>query len=200
MTDSTFPSKRFVLLLAAACLLAWPQAVAAGEIQDGKLLIDGQWTFLKTGCPLANFATEDLKGTVDVLKTKGYNNIKINLYWDHFDTNCDGELDKSLNKLNELINHLADIGIYCDLSFETYNVGGGGVSPAFFDAHPDAQAVNSDGQLAFDGEYGTGKKIPSIFHPAYLDASRTFMKNVLQGVDTSKILYYEGRACPCRIS
>jgi len=175
----------------AVCLLAPQPATATGEIEDGKLLIDGQWTFLKTGCPLANFAVEDLKGTVDVLKTKGYNNVKINLYWDHFDTNCDGQLDNSLDKLNSLINHIADIGIYCDLSFETYNVGGGGVAPAFFDAHPGAQAVNSDGELAFDGEYGTGKKIPSIFHPAYLDASRTFIKNVLEGVDTSKILYFE---------
>lgn len=112
-------------------------------------------------------------------------------YWDHFDQNGDGVLDKSLGKLNDLVNHIHSLGIYAALSFETYNVGGGGVPVPFFDAHPEAQAKNAAGSLAIDGEYGTGKKIPSIFHPAYLQASRTFMQNVLSGLDTSKIIYFE---------
>jgi hypothetical protein len=172
-------------------LLPSPTGAATGTIQNGKLLVDGQWLFLKTACPLANFAAEDLKGTVDVLVSKGYNNMKINLYWDHFDPDGDGQPNASLGKLNELIGHIHAKGIHASLSFETYNVGGGGVPVAFFDAHPDAQAKNSTGAPAFDGEYGTGKKVPSIFHPAYLQASRAFMKNVAAGIDTSKILYWE---------
>jgi len=178
------------LCLPVFCLVGASQA-HAGTIENGKLKVDGQWVFLKTGCPLANFAVENLNGTVDVLISKGYNNIKINLYWDHFDSDGDGQLDQSLDKVNALIDHIHANGIYCARSFETYNVGGGGVPVPFFDTHPDAQAVNSDGVPAIDGEYGTSKKVPSIFHPAYLQASRAFIQNVLAGVDTSKILYFE---------
>ncbi len=182
---------RWTQMMVLASLLLSSGAATAATIKDGRLMVDGQWVFLKTACPLANFAVENIEGYVDVLVSKGYNNIKINLYWDHFDTNGDGLLDNSLAKLNSLIEHIHSKGIFAALSFETYNVGGGGVPVPFFETHPDAQARNSSGALAFDGEYGTGKKIPSIFHPAYLEASRGFMKEILAGVDTNKLIYFE---------
>jgi hypothetical protein len=163
----------------------------AATISKGKLYVGGQRVFLKTAVPLANFATEDLRSTVDTLLGKGYNNFKINLYWHHFDTDGDGVLDLSLAKLNQLIGHIAAKKALWALSFETYNVGGGGVPAPFFTAHPDAQAVNSLGQKVVDTEYGTNKPVPSIFHTAYLTTSRAFIQNVLKGISSKDALYFE---------
>ncbi|MFH1436441.1 MAG: hypothetical protein ABIJ56_12045 [Pseudomonadota bacterium] len=128
---------------------------------------------------------------VDVLASKGYNNFKLNAYWDHFDHDGDGTLDVSLGQVTNAISHIRSLGLYASISVETYNVGGGGVPAPFFTAHPEAQAVNSDGSLVFDNEYGTGKAIPSIFHSAYLDASRSFIRNFISGLDHGQILYFE---------
>jgi len=121
---------RLVLLLSVFALVGLFSIAApawgAKTVVGGKLMVDGRHVFLKTACPLADFAQNDLRSTVDVLLGKGYNNIKINLYWDHFDKNGDGQLDVSLTTLNQLIGHIVAKGAFASLSFETYNVGGGG--------------------------------------------------------------------------
>jgi len=180
--------------LCLAALLAAPRPTAAlpGARIAGGTFHDGDFpVFLVTACPLTDFAQVDISPIVDVLAAKGYNNFKLNLYWDHFDTNGDGALDRSLANLNAAISRIRSLGLYASLSFETYNVGGGGVPAAFFTAHPEAQAVNESGELVFDTEYGTNKRVPSIFHAAYLQASRDFIRSVLAGVDTDQILYFE---------
>ncbi len=178
-------------LQALATLLLLSSPAGAATLSGGKLYVDGHRVFLKTAVPLANFASEDLRSTVDTLLAKGYNNFKINLYWHHFDTDGDGILDQPLTTLNQLIAHIESKQALWALSFETYNVGGGGVPPPFFATNPDAQAVNSSGKKAVDSEYGTGKPVPSIFHPAYLKASRDFIKNVIGGLNSKDALYFE---------
>ncbi|MBI5548044.1 MAG: hypothetical protein HY901_29540 [Deltaproteobacteria bacterium] len=182
-------TQALVLLLA----LGAASSVRADKvISNGELYVDGRRVFVKTAVPLRNFASDDFRSRADILIGKGYNNFKLNLYWVDYDGDGDGALEpNALVMLNELIGHIRAQGAFCALSFETYNVGGGGVPAPFFTAHPEAQAVNQHGQLAYDTYYATNKAIPSIFHPAYLSASRAFIKNVVRGVDPAKVLYYE---------
>jgi hypothetical protein len=42
-----------------------------------------------------------------------------------------------------------------------------------------------------DTEYGFNTAVPSLFHPAYLEASRQFIRALLRGLPHRKILHYE---------
>ena len=189
------PPRRFgavnlaLLCAIAICLVA--NKGRAARIEDGKLFVRGRHVFLKTAVPLANYATMDMRATVDSLLGKGYNTFKINLYWHHFDNDGDGALDVPLKRLDQLISHIEAKQAFWVLAFETYNVGGGGVPEAFFAAYPSAQARDSKLRRAVDSEYGTLKRIPSIFHPAYLQNSRAFIRNLLRGLAHRSALYFE---------
>lgn len=165
------------------------------EIKNGKFYFDGEWEFLKTAKPLVNFsdvATVDkLISDLEIIRSKYYNTIELNCYWHHFDTNGDGILDKSLEPLNKLINAIYEKGMYPCLSVETYAVGGGTIPDGFWEIYPDAFAINDRGEKVNDTEYGFGSKVVSIFHGGYRETAHKFIKNLAEGIDTRKILYFE---------
>ncbi|SHF80303.1 hypothetical protein SAMN05444274_10992 [Mariniphaga anaerophila] len=165
------------------------------KIKNGKFYMNGKWKFLKIAKPLRNFANQGevdkLIADLDTLRSKFYNTIEINCYWHHFDTNGDGEIDKSLAPLNNLINAIYQRGMYPCLSVETYSVGGGQIPSGFWDIYPDACAIDDKGQEVRDTEYGFNNAVVSIFHKGYRETTRKFIKNLASGIDTKKILYFE---------
>lgn len=175
-----------------------PKATDTKIIRNGELYVNGQRTVLKTALVLINAAVEDVRSYIPILKSKGYNAIKLNASWNFYDTNGDGSLDvdPEVTKLNALISEARSQGLFVILSFETYAVGGNAVPRGFFDLHPEAQAYNSDGQRAVDSEYSSNygwdaAPIPSQFSPAYAEASHSFMRNILNKIDTAQILWFE---------
>lgn len=172
---------------------ASPNCLRDKEIKAGKLYLNCKRVFLKTAIPLYNYATEYPVEIISRLKEKGYNAIRINTYWNHFDKDANGIVDQAiyLTNLNRFIKAVADAEMLPILSFETYNVGGGGVPVAFFQTFPKAQAINFQGELAVDTEYGTHQKIPSIFNPDYRRLSRSFIQNIVRNIDNTRILYYK---------
>lgn len=165
------------------------------EIRDGRFFRDGEWQFLKIGKPLRNFASEkevnQLIADLDVLEEKGYAVLELDCYWHHFDKTGDGAVDVSLEPLRRLVSAIDDRGMIPCLSVETYGVGGGFLPDAFWDRHPDALAVNAQGKLVSDDEYGTGARVPSLYSPAYLEASRNFIRDLTAGLDHEKFLWFE---------
>ncbi|GMU20746.1 MAG: hypothetical protein AMXMBFR13_08420 [Phycisphaerae bacterium] len=163
------------------------------ELRDGRFYLNEQWVFLKTGKLLRPFerpeAADEAIADLDVLiKRLNYNNISLNIYPDQFDEDADGRVDSNRQAavagIRRIIDHCWQRGILCCLSFETYNVGGGGTPAALFKRHPDAVARNALLEPARDVEYAgpDGKWIPSIHHPAYLRWSRTFLGEFLHAV------------------
>lgn len=181
-------------LVAAMPLLARGEA-PAWEIKGGRFYDHGQWRFLKVGKPLRNFADagscRQLIGQLDTLKAKHYDALELNCYWHHFDQDGDGVPDGSLAPLNELIAAIGQHGMIPCLSVETYAVGGGNVPPGFWKQHPDATAIDSNGNKVRDDEYGFNSAVPSIFSAEYRATARTFIVSLAKGVDTSKLLYFE---------
>jgi hypothetical protein len=165
------------------------------KIENGKFYLDGKWKFLKIAKPLRDFssasAVNQLIADLDILKEKYYNTIEINCYWHHFDTNGDGEIDKSLIPLNKLINAIYEKGMYPCLSVETYSVGGGQIPKGFWKIYPDAYAIDDKGNKVKDTEYGFGTNVVSIFHAGYRKTAHKYIKNLVSGIDTRKILYFE---------
>ncbi len=165
------------------------------EIKKGKFYFDGTWRFLKIGKPLRNFAREDavnqLIEDLDTLKQKKYNTIELNCYWHHFDFNGDGQIDVSLEPLNELIDSIYAKGMFPCLSVETYSVGGGQIPAGFWDLYPDAYCINDRGRRVTDTEYGFNHDVISIYHEGYRETVHSFIKNLAEGIDTRKILYFE---------
>jgi hypothetical protein len=165
------------------------------EIKDGKFYLDGEWKFLKIAKPLRDFssatAVNQLIADLDILRDKYYNTIELNCYWHHFDMDGDGEIDKSLAPLNKLINAIYEKGMYPCLSVETYSVGGGQIPKGFWSIYPDAYAIDDKGNKVKDTEYGFGTNVVSIFHPGYRETVHKYIKNLAEGVDTKKILYFE---------
>ena len=165
------------------------------EIKNGKFYLDGKWVFLKSAKPLVNFADASaVKGVIaalDTLRNKHYNVVLIDLYWKFFDTDGDGVIDKSLTPLNNLIDEIYQRGMYPGLDFQTYSVGGNMVPEGFWTAHPDAWAIDSNGDQMKDTEYGTNAKVVSIFYKPFRETARNFIRGILNGVDTKKILWYE---------
>lgn len=165
------------------------------EIRDGKFYVDGTWRFLKTAKPLRNFAEEEevkqLIKDLDILKEKKYSTIEINCYWHHFDFDGDGQIDVSLEPLNELIDSIYAKGMFPCLSVETYSVGGGQIPEGFWERYPDAYCINDKGHRVTDTEYGFHHDVISIYHEGYRQTVHSFIKDLARGIDTKKILYFE---------
>jgi hypothetical protein len=165
------------------------------EIREGKFMRNGEWIFLKIGKPLRNFAdprdVDRLIADLDTLQAKHYTALELNCYWHHFDKTGDGIPDVSLEPLRRLIDAISDRGMIPCLSVETYGVGGGFLPGAFWEKHPDALAVNAQGREVSDDEYGTGAKVPSLYSPAYIEASRNFIRHLTAGLNHEKILWFE---------
>lgn len=128
---------------------------------------------------------------LDLLQAKGYHALELNCYWHHFDQTGNGVPDVSLEPLRRLIDAIYARGMIPCLSVETYGVGGGQIPDAFWEKHPDAVAVNAEGKAVSDSEYGTRARVPSIFSPAYLEASRNFIRHLTAGLGHEKILWFE---------
>lgn len=185
-----------ILLLAAGTVSA--QGVSRGprkEMRDGRLFIDGKWVFLKTAKALRNFAhgpsCDQLAADLPVLKKKGYNCVELDCYWHLFDNDGDGVPDVSLEPFAKLIDEIYRQGMFPCVSAEVYGVGGGKVPDGFWKSHPDAEAISAEGKPVRDTEYGFDTRVPSIFSPAYRNATRTFMFQLARGVPYQKILYFE---------
>lgn len=195
----TFPSTLLrlpVLAFLMTLLSSTTEARPDGwEIRDGKFYRDGEWVFLKIGKPLRNFASakdvDQLIADLEILQAKNYTALELNCYWHHFDETGDGIPDVSLKPLRRLISAIYERGMIPCLSVETYGVGGGFLPDAFWEKNPDALAVNADGKPVSDDEYGTGAKVPSLFSPAYLEASRKFIRHLTAGLNHEKILWFE---------
>jgi hypothetical protein len=172
--------------------LARPAGV---ELRDGRLYVDGRWVFLKIAKPLRNFAdataVDRLIADLPTLGQKHFNCIEINCYWHMFDHDGDGVPDESLAPLNKLIDAIAARGMFPCLSVETYGVGGGQIPAGFWKKHPDAIAIDSEGKEVKDDEYGVMSAVPSLFSPAYLEASRNYIRHLTRGIPHEKILYFE---------
>ncbi len=186
-----------LLGLPAACDSAEATAPSEQwEIRDGRFYDDGEWVFLKIAKPLCHFPDPDhvqlLIDGLDILQDKGYNCIELICYWHHFDPEGDGEISVSLEPLNRVIRAIRDRGMYVSVGVENYAVGGGVLPPGFWERHPDAVAINSDGEEVYDVEYGFGSRVPSQFSPEYLEASRRFIRNLMAGVENlDEVLYFE---------
>ncbi len=173
------------------------------DFNNGRFYRNGQWVFLKSGKLLHSFddagKTNQIIGEIDALiDSLNYNNLSLNIYPDSFDADADGRVDPSkqaaYSGVARIIDHCWERGIFCSLSFETYNVGGGGTPQSLFTSHPETRAINALNQPASDIEYGTLKPIPSIYHPLYLEWSRNFIKYFLAGISKdrlSRLLYVE---------
>lgn len=192
------------LLSGWVCLCMWAMAAAAlaGDarsndwvIRDGRLFVNGTWTFLKIGKPLLNFAKPAdcvrLEKELDRLHAKGFNALELTCYWHHFDHDGDGDLDESLEPLAALIDAIHAKGMFPCLGVETYGVGGGKLPEAFWKRHPDAVAVNAAGDEVRDVEYGFGSTVPSIFHEPYRAAVHRFIRSLVSGLPHGQILHYE---------
>src|SRR5688572_30642880 len=168
------------------------------EIRKGRFYQNGEWVFLKTGKLLSSFGEEgtadEVIADLDVMIDRlNFNNFSLNIYPHQFDADGDAEIDEKHKKgyegVGRILDHCWKRGIFCCLSFETYNIGGGGVPNSLFDKYPDMGAVNAMGEPAVDLEYfeGSRKPAPSIYHPGYLNWSRTFIKNFIRGLGKQRI-------------
>lgn len=165
------------------------------ELQNGRLLIDGEHRFLKTGKPLRNYAeasdVEQLVADLPIIAAKGYDNLALNCYWHHFNPAGDGTIEVSLEPMKGLLRAIRAHGMHASLSVETYGVGGGHIPPGFLENHPEAIAVNHMGKRVRDTEYGYDTVVPSLFSPVYLAASRAYMTNLVSALGAENFLYFE---------
>lgn len=165
------------------------------ELRNGKFWLHGKHKFLKIGKPLLDYSNADqiesLIADLSVLKGKGYDCLELNCYWFHLDPDGDGQIEVSLAPLNKLIGAISDHGMFACLSVETYGVGGGQIPAGFWKRYPDSVAINSKGERVQDDEYGFMSAVPSLFDPDFLRVSRDYIRNLVRGLDASKILWYE---------
>jgi hypothetical protein len=195
--------------------------VAPGEewaMREGRFHRNGQWVFIKTGKLLRAFAdaktADKAIADIDVLVDRlNFNNFSLNIYPDTFDADGDGRIDpgrrEAYANIGRILDHGWKRGVFCSLSFETYNIGGGGTPATFFEQHPEAIAINALGEKARDHEYtvSDGKLTPSVYHPAYHAWSRGFIRNFLSGLGAdrcSRLLFVETTVEPqypgaCRV-
>jgi hypothetical protein len=164
-------------------------------LKDGKLWVNGEHLFLKTGKPLRNYGNAEqidaLIADLTIIKSKGYNNLVLNCYWHHFNPSGDGHIERSVEPLKKLVQAIREHGMYVSLSVETYGVGGGQIPDGFWDLHPESLAVNHLGEFVSDTEYGYGTKVPSLFSQSYLEASRAYMTNLVKALGAENFLYFE---------
>lgn len=171
------------------------ESSARPALKDGRVYVDGEHVFLKIARTLRDFGQEkfcdELIEDLDTLREKGYNTVGLTAYWHHFDRTGDGSIDVSPAPLLRLIDAIRERGMFVGFAVETYGVGGGLLPAGFWEEHPDAVAVNSEGREVSDTEYGFGSTVPTLFSQEYLAASRAFMRNIISELDASKILYLE---------
>ncbi|MEX0322629.1 MAG: hypothetical protein AB3N63_10755 [Puniceicoccaceae bacterium] len=165
------------------------------ELRDGKLWVNGEHRFLKTGKPLRNYGdadeVESIIEELPIIASKGYDNLALNCYWHHLNPTGDGQIEKSVEPLSRLIQAIHDHGMYTSLSVETYGVGGGQIPAGFWEAHPESIAINHEGKVVRDTEYGYNSAVPSLFSKAYLEASRRYMTNIVSALGAENFLYVE---------
>jgi hypothetical protein len=84
-----------------------------------KLYVNCNRVFLKTGVITNPFAWRNdaaINDAVNHYKQKDYNALDLDLYWDQFDKNGDGQLDSgtwgNLNLLNKWINEINNQGFF----------------------------------------------------------------------------------------
>jgi hypothetical protein len=165
------------------------------EMREGRFYDNGEWVFLKIGKPLNDYGSAErvdmMIAALDTLQAKNYNCLEMICYWHNFDPDGDGEIEVSLEPFSRLINEVHRRGMYVSIGVETYAVGGGTIPAGFWERHPGAVAVNSDGKEVYDSEYGFGSRVPSQFSPEYLEVSRKFIRNLAKGVPVEKVLFFE---------
>ena len=182
------------ITLALLCVSLYAQTPKL-TIEDGRFHEDGMWRFLKIAILLADFSNEaqcdQIISRIPIYKAKNYNAIKLDCYWYLCDTKGDGSIGVSLEPFARLIHAIKDAGMYPIISAETYAVGGGGLPKAFWEANPDADAIDDQGNKVNDDEYGFNSRVVSIFSPAYRTASNNFVKNLTAALPHEKILYFD---------
>ena len=166
------------------------------ELRHGKLWVDGVHRFLKIGKPLLDFASaadvDAFIAELPVIQGKGFDVLELNCYWHHFDPDGDGKIASAvLDPLRKLIDAIADHGMFPSLSVETYGVGGGQVPAGFWKTFPDSVAINSNGERVQDDEYGFASAVPSLFNKDYLRCSRDYIRCLVSGLDSPKLLWFE---------
>ncbi|MEO0454581.1 MAG: hypothetical protein AAFY98_10650 [Verrucomicrobiota bacterium] len=165
------------------------------SLLNGRLVINDNPQFLKTGKPLRNYGDAEeiaqLIKDLPLLVEKGYQNLALNCYWHHFNPSGDGTIEVSLDPLKELVAAIRSHGMFVSLSVETYGVGGGQIPAGFWEAHPDAVAFNHEGTPVRDTEYGYDTAVPSLFSDSYLNASRTYMSTLVNQLGAENFLYFE---------
>ncbi len=165
------------------------------ELKDGKLFIDGKYTFMKSGKPLRNYGKADeietLISHLPIIAKKGYTNLALNCYWHHFDFVGDGTISADIAPLRKLIDAINANGMFASLSVETYGVGGGTLPEGFWKKYPNAVAVDSNGERASDTEYFYASVIPSLYDEDYLRCSRKFIENLAKALADKDFLYCE---------
>jgi hypothetical protein len=153
------------------------------------------WRFLKIAILIGNFSRDDecdlIISRLPIYRAKNYNAIKPDCYWYNYDTKGDGTVGVSVAPFARLINAIADAGLYPIVGVETYAVGGGGLPRAFWEANPDADAIDDQGNKVNDDEYGFNTRVVSIFSPVYRTASNNFVKNLTALLPHERILYFE---------
>lgn len=188
--------RQLLLILCALCALSELAHARPAKwvIKDGKFYDDGKRVFLKIAKPIRNYAKfEECEAEIrdlPKLQEKHFNAIEINCYWHHFDPSGEGE-NLPTSGLIKLINAIHARGMYPCLSVETYGVGGGQVPAGFWQKHPDAIAIDSNGKEVRDDEYGGLTHVPSLYSPEYLAASRKYMRNLTKVLPVEKILWFE---------
>ena len=164
-------------------------------LDSGKLWVDGEHIFLKTGKPLRDFGNvkqvDRLIADLPIIASKGYNNLSLNCYWHHFNPSGDGQIETDTAPLEKLIKAIKALDMYVSLSVETYGVGGGQIPEGFWEKNPTALAVNHLGEQVSDTEYGYGSKVPSLFSEDYLKSSRDFITNLVKTLGAENFLYFE---------
>jgi hypothetical protein len=164
-------------------------------LEEGRLRIGGRAQFLKTGKPLRNYgdaeAVEGLIQDLGIIAGKGYNNLALNCYWHHFNPSGDGRIEVSLDPLRTLLQAIEAHGMTVSLSVETYGVGGGQIPHGFWERHPEAIALNHEGEAVRDTEYGYNTAVPSLFSESYLTASRAYMTKLVRALGAENFLYFE---------
>ena len=165
------------------------------EVHDGKFYLDGKWTFIKAAKPLTDYSNpeccENVIGFLDKLREKHYNAVSLNVDWSVFDSDADGVINKSVEPLRRVIDEIYKRGMLPCLNMGIYSVGGNAVPAAFYERYPDADAINEKGEKVNDTEYGFGNRVVSIFHEAYRETSRKFMKDIISKLDGNKLFYIE---------
>ncbi len=165
------------------------------ELRGGRLYVDGEWKFMKSGKPLRDYGNagqiEELISHLPAIAAKGFTNLSLNCYWHHFDFVGDGSISVSLEPLRKLIDAINAHGMFASLSVETYGVGGGTLPAGFWKAHPDAVAVDSKGEKASDTEYFYASVVPSLYDEDYLRSSRNFIRNLSKALADKDFLYCE---------